>query len=40
MSNQISSPPSGGNLIGTNTVLPRIDEAESIFMKLKTEVYS
>jgi len=36
--NQISSPPSGGVTI--STILPKIDEAESIFKKLKTEVYS
>ena len=38
--NQISSPPSGGVTNQNSVVLPKIDEAESIFKKLKTEVYS
>tara|TARA_B110000285_G_C15100392_1_gene604659 strand:+ start:609 stop:1160 length:552 start_codon:yes stop_codon:yes gene_type:complete len=38
--NQISSPPSGGGTNDRSVVLPKIDEAESIFNKLKSEVYS
>jgi hypothetical protein len=38
--NQISSPPSGSGINQTSIILPKIDEAESIFKKLKTEVYS